>query len=385
MERLIYLIAGEASGDRLGAGLMQALKQKAPELRFCGIGGPRMQAEGMDSLFPMEELAVMGLAEVLPRIPALRRRIHQTAADIAARKPDMLVTIDAPDFSFRVTRRVHEEMGMTRPECIHYVAPSVWAWRPGRAKKLAMLYDHLLCLLPFEPPYFEREGLHATFVGHPVTVQGWDTGDGAAFRARRKIGPDAPLLGMLPGSRQGELARLLPVYAETVRRLRREFPALELVVPALPQWRDYLMLATRSWRVPVHLVMEEEEKKDAYAALDAALVKSGTGALELAAAGVPHAVAYRTNPLTAALVRRLLKVDTVTLVNLVAGEKLVPEYLQQACEPEKLRAVAAELLHGGAAAQQQREGFERVLQKLKGSGIGDPSQQAAEVVLDALG
>src|SRR5690606_18985 len=212
----VFIVAGEPSGDALAAPLMRALRSRAPHISFFGVGGPLMTAEGLKSLFPMDELSVMGLFEVLPRLPRLLRRIDQTADAARRIAPDVFITVDAPDFSFRVARKL---LGTAFPK-IHYVAPSVWAWRPGRAKKIAALYDHLLTLLPFEPPYFEAEGLPANFVGHSVVESGANLGDGAAFRARGGIGDSERLLMLLPGSRRGEVTRHLPIFRGVVTELR---------------------------------------------------------------------------------------------------------------------------------------------------------------------
>ncbi|MDA0998848.1 MAG: lipid-A-disaccharide synthase, partial [Proteobacteria bacterium] len=210
---LVYLIAGEPSGDALGAKLMTALRaETGGGVEFAGVGGAMMTAEGLTTLFPMSDLTVMGIAEVLPNILTILSRIRQTAADVAARRADVVVTIDAPDFCFRVAKRLK---GKGIP-LVHYVAPSVWAWRPGRARKIAALVDHVLCLLPFEPPYFQRVGLTATFVGHSILESGAGSGDGTGFRSRHGIPPSAPLLAVLPGSRGSEITRLLTAFGEIV-------------------------------------------------------------------------------------------------------------------------------------------------------------------------
>lgn len=372
----IFLIAGEPSGDLLGARLMAALRrQTGGVVRFSGIGGERMVAEGLTPLFPMSELALMGLVELLPRLPGLLRRLAETVAAIRAARPDAVVTIDAPDFCFRVARRLR---GAGIP-FIHYVAPTVWAWRPGRAARIAPLFDHLLALLPFEPPYFERVGLPCTFVGHPIIESGADRGDGAGFRSRHGIAPAAPVLTVLPGSRTSEIGRLSPDFGRTLAHLAPRYPDLVVPVPTVPHVRDRVAAAIASWPVRTLLVEGDREKYDAFAASTAALAASGTVALELALARVPAVIAYRVHPLTAALYRRLVRVRYANLVNLMLDRMLVPELLQEDCRPDKLAAAVAGLLDDPAARQAQIEGAALVAGWL-GLGATPPSERAATVV-----
>lgn len=377
---LVFLVAGEPSGDALGARLMAALKARTGgAVRFAGVGGEAMAAEGLQSLFPMAELSVMGLAEVLPRLPGLARRLGETARAARRLEPAAVVTIDAPDFCFRLARRLK---GAGFP-LIHYVAPSVWAWRPGRARAIARFLDGLLALLPFEPPYFEREGLACTFVGHPVVECGADKGDGAAFRARYGLGADTPLLCVLPGSRRSETARLLPIFAATVGRLRRRHPDLAVVVPVIGDIAETVAGAVTAWPVPVLVVRDKSEKYDAFAAATAALAASGTVALELALAGAPTVIAYRLNPLTAWLARRLLRVRYVSLVNLVLDRPVMPELLQEDCRPERLEEALGGLLGDAAARAVQAEAGREALERL-GYGGASPGERAAAAVLDII-
>lgn len=373
---LIFLIAGEPSGDLLGARLMAALKTGGV-VRFAGVGGPRMTAEGLDSLFPMAELSVMGVAEVLPHLPKLLGRITQTARAAMAARPAVVVTIDAPDFCFRVARKLN---GSGIP-IVHYVAPSVWAWRAGRARKIARLVDHVLCLLPFEPPYFERVGLAASFVGHSA-VEAPPRGDGAGFRRRFALPDQAPLLCVLPGSRRGEVTRLLPIFAQTVARMAADRPGLRVVVPCIDRLRDEIGAAVADWPLPVRVV-GGADKDDAFAAADVALAASGTVSLELGLAGVPHVIAYRLHPLTAFMARRLLQVDTVTLINLVLGRKTIPEFLQAACQPAALAAALGRLLDDPSQKASQLADAQRALMAL-GLGGDAPSARAAAVVRSVI-
>ena len=380
MAPLIWLLAGEASGDVLGARLITALHARRPDLRFRGVGGPRMLAAGLDaSLFPMSNLAVMGLAEVLPRVLSLRRRLDDVVADITANRPDVLVTIDSPGFTLRVLKRV-QHLGIKR---VHYVAPQVWAWREHRVREFPGLWDELLCLLPFEQIFFRGHGIASRFVGHPVLQSGAGDGDAARFRARHNIAPDAPVVILMPGSRRSEAPRLLPVFGRTLSLLVRDFPNLVAAMPSSAAVADLVARAAEDWPVKPIVITDLDEKHDAYAAAGAALTKSGTSTLELALAGVPMAVTYRVNPLTAALARRLIKVPHVAMVNLLAGRAVVPELLQGDCTPETLRATVRGLLTDARLASAQRAAFGEILNSLRAP-AGLPSNAAAQAVLDVL-
>jgi lipid-A-disaccharide synthase len=376
---LIYLLAGEASGDVLGARLMTAIRAARPDVDFAGIGGPRMEAEGLISLFPMRELAVMGLVEVLPRVRQLQRRLRETVADVTARHPDVIVTIDSPGFALRLLKAIRP-LGLPR---IHYVAPQVWAWREKRVRHFPGLWDKLLCLLPFEPEFFARHGLAARFVGHPVIESGADCGDAARFRARHGLAPNAPILVLMPGSRRSEAPRLLPVFGRTLALLADNLPGLVPVVPASAAVAQIVRDAARSWPVPPVLVTELEDKHDAYAAASAALTKSGTSTLELALAGVPMAVTYRVNPVTAAIARRLIRVPHVAMVNLLAQHEIVPELLQEHCTPAALSEIVTRLVMEPGVAAAQRAAFAQVLERLRPP-EGLPSAAAAREVLELI-
>jgi lipid-A-disaccharide synthase len=303
---------------------MSALKQEtAGRVRFAGIGGPRMAAEGLDSLFPMAELSLMGLVEVLPHLARIHRRIGETAAAARSTRPDALVTIDAPGFS---------------------LAPSVWAWKPWRARQLAQFLDLLLTLLPFEPPYFERHGLRTVFVGHPAADPMKAPDAGRAFRADHGIPPEAPLICVLPGSRLSEVRRLADPFGQAVGLLADRHPDLRAVVPTVEAVAEAVTAAVRSWPVGALIVRGEAEKQRAFAASHAALAASGTVSVELAAAGVPAVIGYRVNPLTAAIGRRMATVTHVGLPSLVLGRPVQPELLQKDCTPDKLADAVDRLL-----------------------------------------
>ncbi len=378
---LIFLVAGEASGDVIGGHLMATLKRKAGgAVRFAGVGGPRMVAEGLASMFPIAELAVMGLAEVVPHIPRLLRRIRETADEAGRLRPAAVVTIDSPDFSFRVQKRL-VRLGAQR---IHVVAPQVWAYRPGRAAKLSAFLDHLLVLLPFEPPFFERYGLACTFIGHPAIEEGLERGDAAAFRERHGIAPATPILVLLPGSRCSEVARMLPVFAATAMRLKQERPALALVLPTVSHLVPFVRAELTRLGLDGLVVEGREDKLGAFAAGRAALAASGTVTLELGLAGLPMVVGYRMNPLTAMIARRLVRVPHVAMINLVLKRGLVTELLLGDCEPARLAPALAELLVDGAPRRAQIDGFKEAAGRLK-AGESAPSERAADVILGAIG
>lgn len=378
----LFLIAGEPSGDALGARLMAAAKRlTGGKVRFLGIGGEKMTAEGLESLFPMGELTLFGVFELLPHLPNLIRRIDQTVAAIARARPDAVIGIDSPGFTVRVAKKVRA--AAPGIPLIHYVAPTVWAWKPKRAAKYAAIYDHLLAILPFEPPYFEREGLACTFVGHSVVEGGAGTGDAARFRAAHGLEPADRLVAVLPGSRKGEVSRLLPDFRATLERLLPDHPGLVAVVPTVATVRDRVRAAVADWPLRVVVVEGDAAKYDAFAAAEAALAASGTVALELALARLPAVIAYRLNPVTVALYRRLIRVKYANLVNLMLDRMLVPELLQQDCRPERLAAELARLLDDPQARQEQIDGVAEVARWL-GQGDTPPSERAARAILDIV-
>jgi lipid-A-disaccharide synthase len=376
----LYVIAGEASGDALGAALLAGLKSLRPALQVRGIGGPLMQAEGLHSLFPMEELSVMGLAEVLPKYAHLKRRIREAAADVLAAAPDALITIDSPDFVLRVARIVRA----ARPDLrtIHYVAPSVWAWRPGRAAKMAHVIDHVLALLPFEPPYMTAAGMTCDFVGHPVvSAPRASAAEAQAFRA--DLGGGGPLVLALPGSRRGEVARLAPVIGGVLDRVRAVHPQVQVVLPTLRSVAAMVEGLTADWSVRPRIIEASEAKRAAFAAADVAIAASGTVSLELAANAVPMVIAYDMHPVTMWLMQRMARVDTVTLVNLVSDTRVVPEFLGGRCTPDLIAPALLGLIGPGPARDAQRAAMRLTMERL-GEGGDPPGLRAARSVLAAM-
>ncbi|SOC08135.1 lipid-A-disaccharide synthase [Rhodobacter maris] len=379
----LFLIAGEASGDKLGAALMAAMRELVPDLEVLGIGGAEMAAEGLESRFPMEELSVMGLAEVLPKYRALKRRIAETAEAVIAARPDALITIDSPDFCLRVARLVKA----ARPDqkTVHYVAPSVWAWRPGRAAKMAEVIDHVLALLPFEPPYMTAAGMSCEFVGHPVVAEPRATeAEAAAFRETFMIGPDQPLALCLPGSRVGEVKRLGPRFDEALMRLRDREPGLRVVVPTVQGVAKLVRDMTARWPVAPIVVVEPEDKRAAFAAADLALAASGTVSLELAANRTPMVIGYDASFLSWHIMSRMLRIDTVTLVNLVSETRAVPEFLGPACRPGPMAAALLELIESPQRRAAQIAAMDVTMARL-GAGGEAPGKRAARSVLRFLG
>lgn len=374
----IFVIAGEPSGDLLGARLMAALKAKDSTIEFCGVGGTRMTEQGLASLFPMSDLTLFGLAELLPKIPLILRRMRETVDAIRQCKPDIVITVDAPDFCFRIAKRM---TGSGIP-FVHYVAPTVWAWRAGRAKKIQPLFKHLLTLFPFEPPYFEKVGLPASFVGHPLVEAGIERASGERLRRKYDIPDDASVLVVLPGSRRSELKPLLEDFGNVIRLIGPQHPGLRVVVPAVPHLAETIRTATASWTCPPLIVTSDEDKYDAFKAATAALAASGTVALELGLAATPAVIAYRIHPLTAALYRRFIKVKFANLVNIMADRMVVPEFLQEDCTPEKIAPAISQLLANEAARKAQLETLNRVRAWLSPEGDLTPSQKAAQVITE---
>lgn len=369
-----FLIAGEASGDKLGAALMAGLTARLGPLPYKGVGGPLMEAEGMVSLFPMEELSIMGIAEVLPKYFHLKRRIAETAQAVLDSGADLLITIDSPDFCLRVAKLVRA----ARPEfrTVHYVAPSVWAWRPGRAKKMAPLVDHVLALLPFEPVLMEAAGMSCDFVGHPVVAERRaDADDVAALRA--KYGLTAPWLLALPGSRRGEVSRLAPVIGETLSRLDRP---VQVVLPTVRGVEDLVRDLSRNWPVEPLILTDGAEKRAAFAGAAAAIAASGTVSLELAANAVPMVIAYDMSMISRMMLKTMLKIDTVTLVNLVSETRVIPEFLGADCRAEKIAPALNALLSDGAQRQAQLDAMRLTMERLGQGGL-PPGERAAESVI----
>jgi lipid-A-disaccharide synthase len=380
----LMLVAGEVSGDMLGAELMAALKDfTRGTVKIVGVGGDAMVREGLDPLFDLSATSVMGLQEVVPKIPEVLRRIKRAAEFAAATRPDAVVLIDSPDFTHRVAKRI-KKLAPDIPT-INYVAPQVWATRQGRARKMAQYFDLVLALLPFEPPFFARFGLKAVFVGHPALERGKKMVGGEAFRARHGIPADAPLLAVLPGSRGMEVRHLVPVFAETMALLKARVPGLHTVIPVVPHVAERIRQGTEHWPVPLAIVEGEAEKFAAFDAADTALAASGTVTTELALAHTPMVVAYKVGKLTATIYRKLIgvRVRYYTLINLILDRLAIPELMQEDCRPERLADAVAALLTDPAAAARQLADQNEALH-LMGEGADQPSRRAAKAILEFL-
>jgi lipid-A-disaccharide synthase len=379
--RKIFLIATEESGDRLGANLMKVLRQRlGGAVRFEGVGGRSMAQEGLTSLFPIEELSIVGLAAVVKQLPMILRRIRETADAVTQASPDILVIIDSPDFTHRVAKRVRARDASI--PIINYVSPSVWAWRPGRARAMRGYVDHVLGLLPFEPEAYRRlRGPPCSYVGHPLVEQVGVLRPGVDEQKRRDEQP--PVLLVLPGSRRSEIRHHMAVFGETLGRLRAQSAAFELILPTMPHLQDAVREGVKSWPVQPSVIVGEKEKKAAFRIAHAAFVKSGTVTLELALAGVPMVAAYKAGAVEAWIVRSAIRTSSVILANLVIGENVVPEFIQQDCTPEKLVPALREILADSPLRQRQSQAFAR-MDAIMSTGDQPPSVRAADIVLATL-
>jgi lipid-A-disaccharide synthase len=379
--RNIFLVATEESGDRLGASLMKVLRQRlGGAVRFEGVGGQSMAREGLTSLFPIEELSIMGLAAVVKQLPMILRRIRETADAVTQASPDILVIIDSPDFTHRVARRVRARDPAI--PIVDYVSPSVWAWRSGRARAMRRYVDHVLALLPFEPEAYVRlRGPPCSYVGHPLIEQIANLRPNAEEKKRRDGQP--PVLLVLPGSRRGEIRHHMAAFGETLGLLQAEGTPFELVLPTMPHLQGVVGEGVKTWPVQPRIVVGEKDKRTAFRAAHAAFVKSGTATLELAIAGVPMVAAYKVGTVEAAIMRRAIRTSSVILANLVIGENVVPEFIQENCTPQLLAPALREILGDTPLRRRQLEAFAK-LDAIMSTGNQPPSARAADIVLKTL-
>jgi len=379
--RKIFLVATEESGDRLGASLMNVLRQRlGGAVRFEGVGGRAMAREGLVSSFPIEELSIVGLSAVVRKLPLILRRIRETAEAVLASAPDILVIIDSPDFTHRVARRVRAKDAAI--PIIDYVSPSVWAWRPGRARAMRGYVDHVLALLPFEPEAHARlGGPPCTYVGHPLIEQ-IDMLRPSVGESQRR-GAQPPLLLVLPGSRRSEIGHHMAVFGATLGQLRAEGTAFELVLPTMPHLQETIAAALKSWPVQPRVVVGEDEKRAAFRGAHAAFAKSGTVTLELAVAQVPMVAAYKAGAIEAWIVRPRITSSSVILANLVVGDNVVPEFIQEDCTPEKLVPALRDILGDTPMRRRQVDAFSRI-DAIMSTGQKSPSIRAADIVLATM-
>lgn len=379
--RKVFLIATEESGDRLGAGLMKVLRQRlGGAVQFEGVGGRAMAREGLTSLFPIEELSIIGLAAVVKQLPTILRKIRATTAAVIDASPDVLVIIDSPDFTHRVARKVRARDPSV--PIVNYVSPSVWAWRPGRAQAMRLYVDHVLALLPFEPEAYQKlHGPPCSYVGHPLAEQANVLRPNVEEQTRRDEAP--PVLLVLPGSRRSEVRHHMAIFGRALRCLKEDGAEFELVLPTMPHLQELVATHVKGWAVQPRIVIGEQEKRAAFRIARAALAKSGTVTLELAVAGVPMVTAYRAGVAEAWILRRAIRVSSVILANLVIGENVIPEFLQQDCTPEKLARALRDVLADSPARQRQVEAFARIDQ-IMSTGNQPPSALAANIVLATM-
>nr|QIM10250.1 lipid-A-disaccharide synthase [uncultured Alphaproteobacteria bacterium] len=378
----IYLIAGEPSGDALGARLMRAMKVKTNgKAEFYGVGGETMEAEGFHSIFNISDLAVMGLAEVIPSIPKVLRRIKETVNDILRIRPDIVITIDSWSFGSRVQKALRRKK--TGIPQLHYVAPQVWAWKKKRARTMYKYVDRLLTLLPQEPKYFTPYGLETTFVGHPVIESPVANADRETFRREHNIPEGKRIISVLPGSRHNEVASLLPTFIEAGKLLAAQYDDLFFVIPTVKTVEKRVKDIIKGCGLPLLVVEGSEDRHNAMCASTAAIAASGTVALELAIADVPHIIGYKVSKMTAFLAKRLLHIQFVNLSNILLGREIIPELLQDACTPENIAQYIKRFLNQDDLYRHQMEGLKKVRQVL-GLGKQTPSENACDVILEMI-
>ncbi len=380
----IFIIAGEVSGDKLGGALMEGLRSQVAELSFDGVGGPKMREQGLRSRFAMDELSLMGIVEILPKYFHLKRRIRELTEAILANPPDVLITIDSPDLCLRVAAAVKERNSKIRT--VHYVAPTVWAWRPERAERMSKFVDHVLALFPFEPPYMERAGMDCDFVGHPVVAEKIGT-DEEAISLRTVLGMNkGPLVLALPGSRRSEVSRLTGTFGAALSKLHEKHPDMRVIVPCAAPVVGLVRKLTAHWPVRSVLVDPTREsgfsgaKLAAFRAADVALAASGTVSLELAASGTPMVIAYDMKWLSRRIIKKKLLIDTVTLVNLVSDTRTIPEFIGNECRPGPIADALEQVLQNSEA---QKEAMRLTMERL-GQGGEPPGLRAAKAVLARL-
>ncbi len=385
MTKKIFFVVGEPSGDALGAQLIQSLQAQSTEpLAFSGVGGPLMEATGVfKSQLPMDELCVMGIWEVLAQLSRLKKLIAGIAEEIEDQDVDLLVTIDLPDFNFHLGQLLKERK-FSKARHVHYVAPSVWAWRPGRAPKIASFLDGLLCLFPFEPQYFAPHGLKSLYAGHPMTRTFKPDVDVAGFKAKYQIPEGVPTLGVFFGSRVSELKVHGPIIKETIQILREQYKNLHLIVPTLPQLEYQVLHLLSEIGCPSYVINKQESKWQAFAACDAAVAVSGTVGLELAYAGVPHVICYKTHPVTAGLLKILVKVKYAHLANIMLNKEVVPEFLQGKCISLPIAKGIFRLMKSEKAAKKQKQELSELHELMALDGGLSPGMKAAQFVLELL-
>ncbi|MBR2033723.1 MAG: lipid-A-disaccharide synthase [Alphaproteobacteria bacterium] len=378
----VYLIAGEPSGDLLGSRLMRALRSKTDNnVEFFGIGGDTMEAEGLNSLFDISDLAIMGLVEVIPSIPKVLKHIKNTVEDIVKVQPDIVITIDSWSFCARVHKKLRKlKIGIPQ---LHYVAPQVWAWKKKRARTMYKYIDALMTLLPQEPKYFTPYHLKTIFVGHPVIESEALQADGGIFRKRFNISDNKKIVTILPGSRKNEVAKLLPVFLDSARQLLAKNNDFYFVIPTVKTVSAKVKEVVAESKLPIQVVETQEERYQAFQASEVAIAASGTVALELAICHIPHLVAYKVSALTAWIVGKIMKIQFVNLSNIMLGRLVVPELLQEQCTANIITNKTLELLSKGDLYEREMDGLAKVKDTLS-NGKQTPSENAADFILEMV-
>ena len=370
----VYIIAGEISGDTMASKIVSALRKLDNKIQFYGVGGDAMKQVGITSLFNIEQISLMGFLEILPHIFTLKHLIQMTAEDIRSKAPDIVVTIDSPGFCYRVAKLVRQISPDTK--LVHVVAPSVWVYKPERAKKFAAIYDHLLTLLSFEPPYFEKEGLASTFIGHPVFEQDFNKSND--FRARHKIDSDTKLIVVTPGSRKGEINRHMPIFKNALEDLSKHYPKC-LICFTIAGHED-LLLAHLKHATFKYIIVTKDERLESYSAADVALAKSGTNTLEIAASNTPMIVAYKLNFFTALILKMLIKIKYASLINIIADREIIPEFLQSRCEAKALYMALEEILDNPKAGKKKASNARAILKKMGYGSQTKSSEKAGDII-----
>ena len=374
----VFMVAGEASGDVLGASLMRGLKAQNPDVIFEGIGGDTMKAEGLMSLIPMKDICVMGIFEIALHLSRLLKIINGTVEEIEHRQPDVFISIDLPDFNFQVAKRL-KQRGIFKGKIIHYVAPTVWAWRPGRAKKISGFLDGMMCLFPFEPDFFKAHGLDATYVGHPL-IEEVKAGEGINFRINHEISADTFVFGVYFGSREREIKTHASIFKDVIGFMKEQYPSFCLIAPTIPSMEYQVHNALSGIDCECVVVATQGEKWGAMDACNLALAVSGTVGLELSYMKIPHVIAYKTSALTWTVLRMLVKVKYAHLANILLDREAVPEFLQKACKPVAIIKGLLRLIKDEGIREKQQRDFVELQEKLRANG-SSPSAEAASYVL----
>ncbi len=381
----LFFIVGEDSGDALAAPLIKSLQDMSvDEIEFTGIGGPLMEdIEEFDLLLPMDQISMIGIWEVLPKIPRLLKLKTAIIEEIEKQQPDAVITVDFPDFNFLIAKAL-KKRGKFKGKIIHYVAPSVWAWRPGRAKKMAEFLDGVMCLFPMEVEYFTKHKLKASHVGHPLISSNAKEASSTAFREANNIPDDIKTIGLFFGSRESEFKKLSPIIKSSAMLINEIEEGIHIIAPTLPRLEYNIQTLLKDFELPVYVSSSPLAKWEAIKACDVAIAVSGTVALELAYAGVPHVVCYKINPITAIILKIMTKIKHIHLANILLDKDIVPECIQGKCNPEYIAQKAIDLLQDEELRKAQITEFENLDDKLGGQGSMQPSNKAADFILSVV-